>query len=198
MRRLGVMLLAVALFTSARAHASAQVERVSVGGYLRVMTRPDLQGGDGRLGHWNLYGRLLNEGPWAALDLRVDLLQATGPDAPWSAAHFKLEGGALRWAEGSDGSLAGFRLTQLYVETGNVVLSRVTWRVGSLEHYFGDLGLYDMRPTQVLNDTLGASAAYRGGGSIASHAASSSLPVGPGPNAAVWMAGAYENSGYDV
>lgn len=161
MRCSGVMLLAVALFTSARAQASAQVERVSVGGYLRVMTRPDFQGGDGRLGHWNLYGRLLNEGPWAALDLRVDLLQATSPDAPWSAAHLKLEGGALRWADPSDGSLAGFRLTQLYVETGNVALDHVTWRVGSLEHYFGDLGLYDLRPSQVLNDTLGASASYR-------------------------------------
>ena len=43
----------------------------SVGGYMRVMTRPDFQGGDGRLGYWNLYGRLLNEGPFVALESQL-------------------------------------------------------------------------------------------------------------------------------
>jgi len=46
-----------------------------VGGYFRVMTRPDFQGGDGRLGYWNLYGRLLNEGPFVALETQLHLLR---------------------------------------------------------------------------------------------------------------------------
>ena len=54
--------------------AETQEQRVSVGGYFRLMARPDFQGGNGKLGHWNLYGRLLNEGPWAALELRLLLL----------------------------------------------------------------------------------------------------------------------------
>ena len=49
---------------------NAQAQRAHVGGYFRVMTRPDLQGGSGRLGYWNLYGRLLNEGPYATLDFK--------------------------------------------------------------------------------------------------------------------------------
>ena len=46
-----------------------------VGGYARIMARPDMQGGAGRLGYWNLYGRLLNEGPYAALDFDYDVLK---------------------------------------------------------------------------------------------------------------------------
>ena len=35
---------------------------------MRVMTRPDVQGGNGTLGYWNLYGRLLNERGYTMLD----------------------------------------------------------------------------------------------------------------------------------
>ena len=52
------LLLMGALSTQAQAGAR-------VGGYVRVMARPSLQGGAGQLGHWNLYGRLMNEGPYA-------------------------------------------------------------------------------------------------------------------------------------
>lgn len=49
----------------------------------------------------------------------------------------------------------------MYVKTGNVVLPRVVWQVGTLEYFFGDMGLYDMRPATVFYNTVGASALYR-------------------------------------
>ena len=49
---------------------SAEAAPVQVGGYMRVMTRPDVQGGNGTLGYWNLYGRLLNERGYTMLDTR--------------------------------------------------------------------------------------------------------------------------------
>ena len=60
-RRLAVTLMGLGLL-GGTASANARV-----GGYARVMARPDLQGGTGRLGYWNLYGRLLNEGPYLSL-----------------------------------------------------------------------------------------------------------------------------------
>ncbi|MFZ5482547.1 MAG: hypothetical protein ACOZNI_37640 [Myxococcota bacterium] len=127
-----------------------------VGGYLRVMTRPDFEGGDGRLGYWNLYGRLLNEGPYAALELRQDVLAPEpGSDEPWTDLHAKIEGGTIGSADAGNGSLAYLRLSQVYVQAGNIGLAGVTWRLGTLESTFGDLGLYDMRPAQVLTDAVG-------------------------------------------
>ncbi|MBM4390112.1 MAG: hypothetical protein FJ090_03235 [Deltaproteobacteria bacterium] len=133
-----------------------------VGGYLRVMTRPDFEGGDGRLGYWNLYGRLLNEGPYAALELRQSVLDPVpGSTQPWTDLHAKIEGGTVQNADSGGGSLAYLRLSQLYVQAGNVGLRDTTWRLGTLESNFGDLGLYDMRPAQVLFDTVGAQARYQ-------------------------------------
>lgn len=144
------------LLLASLAHAA------EVGGYLRVMTRPDLEGGDGRLGYWNLYGRLLNEGPYAALELRQDILdQKPGTLQPWTAVHAKIEGGTVANADAGGGSLAWMKLSQLYVQAGNIGLRDVTWRLGTLEQNYGDLGLYDMKPTILLHDTLGAQARYR-------------------------------------
>jgi len=53
------------------------------------------------------------------------------------------------------------RLSQLYVQAGNIGLRDVTWRLGTLEQNYGDLGLYDMKPTLLLGDTLGAQARYQ-------------------------------------
>ena len=61
---------------STAALAQAPDSRFSAGGYFRIMARPDFQGGNGRLGYWNLNGRLMNEGPYAALEMKLDLLQA--------------------------------------------------------------------------------------------------------------------------
>lgn len=132
---------------------------VDVGGYFRVMARPDLQGGNGRLGYWNLYGRLMNEGPYGMLDFRYDVLdREPGSEAPWTSVHARIEGGSIANADPTNGSLAAFRLSQVYVKTGNVLLRDVTWQVGTLEYFFGDLGLYDMRPATVFGRTVGISA----------------------------------------
>ena len=135
---------------------------VDIGGYFRVMARPDLQGGNGRLGYWNLYGRLLNEGPYGMVDLRYDVLAPEpGSDAPWTSVHARVEGGSIANADPGNGSLSLFRLSQVYVKSGNVLLNDVTWQLGTLEYFFGDLGLYDIRPATLFFQTVGLSALYR-------------------------------------
>ncbi len=151
-----------ALLFSATAFGQANSDRVSAGGYYRIMARPDFQGGYGRLGFWNLTGRLLNEGPYAALELKLDMLQAPpGSSATWASIHAKIEGGTVANADFNNGSLAFFRLGQLYAQAGNIFLDKVTWRLGTLEYYFGDLGLYDRKPATLFSDTIGLSATYR-------------------------------------
>lgn len=141
--------------------APAAAGRADVAGYVRVGTRPDFQGGGGTLGYWNLYGRLLNERPYAALELKYDVLERTAASQnPWTSVHMRIEGGAVSRATAEGGSLAGLQMSQLYVRAGNVLLPNVTWQVGTLHQYFGDLGLYDMRPAQIFFETVGASARY--------------------------------------
>jgi len=135
----------------------------SVGGYFRLMTRPDFQGGDGKLGYWNLYGRLMNEGPYVALHSQLELLeQRPGEDDVWARVHARVEGGTVAGADTGGGSLSQMRLSQLYTEVGNILLPEVIFRVGTLESWMGDLGLYDWRPTSLLGDTVGLSAALHG------------------------------------
>ncbi|MDP6932015.1 MAG: hypothetical protein QGG40_03825 [Myxococcota bacterium] len=139
--------------------AAAETE---VGGYFRVMTRPDFQGGNGALGYWNLYGRLLNEGPYAAVEMKVDLLEPHPTShAAWTRVHARIEGDSIGNADPDDGQLSELRLSQVYALAGNVGLQNVTWRMGTLETYFGDLGLYDMRPTTLFEDTVGASGRWQ-------------------------------------
>lgn len=157
---LRLTLLLFALVSSV-SFADAPKDRFSGGGYFRIMTRPDLQGGDGRLGFWNLYGRLLNEGPYAALELRLDVLQnAPGRNDVWAAVHGKIEGGSVSTADMLNGNLGQYRVSQLYVRSGNLLLKNVTWQLGTLDSYFGDLGLYDVKPAQVFFDTVGLSGRY--------------------------------------
>ena len=118
---------------------------VQLGGYVRMMTRPDLQGGAGKLGHWNLYGRLLNETPYGALDLHYDLVEKTQAKRPWAVLHFRTEGPLF-----GPESVSDWNITQIHVTSGNLTGSGHTWKIGSLEEYFGDLSLYDMRPGQIL------------------------------------------------
>jgi hypothetical protein len=152
------------LCTQTEVSADTKEDRFQAAGYFRVMARPDLQGGDSRLGFWNLYGRLLNEGPWATLELRLSLLKEDPTTKEvWSRVHAKIEGGSVTTVDSGDGGLQNFRLTQLYVQAGNILLEDVTWQLGTLESYFGDLGLYDFRPTTIFNDTVGVSGRYRKG-----------------------------------
>ena len=151
------LLLSVMLLGVPDAAAGARV-----GGYARIMARPDLQGGSGRLGYWNLYGRLLNEGPYAALDFDYDVLEPeTDGNDPWTTIHMRVEGGSVGRADPGDGRLDNFRLSQLYILAGNVLVDNVTWQVGTLEESMGDLGLYDFRPATIFFDTVGMSAQLR-------------------------------------
>ena len=59
---------------------SAHAGQADVSGYFRVAARPDLQGGAGRLGYWNLYGRLMNEGSYGMVELRYDVLERKPAD----------------------------------------------------------------------------------------------------------------------
>lgn len=140
------MIAAIALMGTAFANP------IQLGGYVRMMTRPDLQGGSGKLGHWNLYGRLLNESPYGLLDLHYDLVEKSGDKSPWAVLHFRTEGPLF-----GPESIANWNISQVHVTSGNLTGSGHTWKIGSLEEYFGDLSLYDMRPGQIFNDTVGAS-----------------------------------------
>ena len=133
---------------------------VQVGGYMRVMTRPDLQGGSGTLGYWNLYGRLLNERGYTMLDARIKLQDRKSLDDPWSSVHFRVEGGSIANTDSGNGNLSNFRLSQAYLLSGDNHIQNVVWQIGTLESYFGDLGLYDMRPATVFLDTVGISGRY--------------------------------------
>ncbi len=147
------------LLLPALARAEAPQQRVGVAGYFRIMARPDFQGGFGKLGYWNLYGRLLNEGPWAGLEVQVKMLEAApGTTDPWASVHLRVEGGAARGAEATNGSLAEFVLAQAFVQAGNLGLRDVTWTMGTLWTWLGDLGLYDARPGTLFFNTLGVSA----------------------------------------
>lgn len=159
--RSGLLFVLFTLLAAASAHAEAERDRFSAGGYFRVMTRPDLQGGDGKLGYWNLYGRLLNEGPWANLEMRYDVLRSEpGRNTPWASVQARIEGGSIANTDVANGSLMSFRLGQLYVKAGNILFDRVTWQIGTLETYFGELSLYDMKPAQILDQMVGLSARY--------------------------------------
>lgn len=149
----------VALLCSAAALAEAPRDRFRSGGYFRIMARPDFQGGFSQLGYSRYYGRLLNEGPWGALELSLDVLQnAPGKADPWATVHTKLEGGSFHATDQGQGALSNFRITQLYVKAGNVLLEDVVWQLGTVDSYSGYLGLYDERISNIFFDTVGLSA----------------------------------------
>jgi len=151
----------IAAFAALLIAPPAQAGRADVGGYFRIAARPDLQGGDGKLGYWNLYGRLLNEGPYAAVEMKWDILERDpATRAVWTSLHAKVEGGSIMNADAGNGSLENLRLSQVYVEAGNVGLERVRWRVGTLDTWFGQLGLYDAWPARLFYETIGVSADY--------------------------------------
>jgi hypothetical protein len=155
-------LLTATCVATGPARAEPERPRATAGGYLRIMARPDFQGGDGRLGYWNLHGRLLNESPYAALEGRLDVLpEVAGRKSPWTTLHARVEGGSVGNASPDNGALSAFRLSQLFVRAGNIGLENVVWQLGTLDYFMGDLGLYDLRPGQIFFETVGLSARFR-------------------------------------
>ncbi|MBM4781582.1 MAG: hypothetical protein GQE15_28230 [Archangiaceae bacterium] len=147
---------------SAFAFAQAPDSRFSAGGYYRISARPDFQGGNGRLGFWNLHGRLMNEGTYAALEMKLDLLQAPpGTTDIWASLHARVEGGTVSTADPLNGFLNNFRMSQLYARAGNILAPNIIWQLGTQQFFFGDLGLYDFRPAQLFEDTIGISGRYQ-------------------------------------
>lgn len=158
---IGLALVVLTFLSGFALSASAEEDRFSAGGYFRIAARPDFQGGWSKLGLWNISGRLLNESQWAALEMRLMLLQAApGTQEVWTSIHAKVEGGSVKGADIFNGALNSFALTQLYVKAGNVLLKDVVWQIGTLDYYFGDLGLYDMKLAEIFYNTIGLSATY--------------------------------------
>ncbi len=149
MRRVALGMFAMVWSSAALAGAP------DLAGYFRVAGRPDFQGGDGRLGYWNLYGRLLNESSWALIDLRVPIVEENpGTDDPWTSVNARVEGGSIGASDAGNGRLGNLRLSQVYVKAGNV-LGPIEWQFGTMEWYYGDLGLYDVRPASLFNESVG-------------------------------------------
>lgn len=152
----------LSLLLASVAGADAPTDRFGAAGYFRIMTRPDFEGGSGRLGYWWLYGRLLNEGPYGELNLRMNVLQnRPGTNDVWAIVHTRIAGTSFQAADANNGFFGDFKATQLYVQVGNVLFNNVTWQIGTLEDYWGDLHIYDLRPSNVLYDTVGLSGTYR-------------------------------------
>jgi len=134
-----------------------------IAGYMRISTRPDFQGGDGKLGYWNLYGRLLNERSWVAVETRLNLLeQAPNTQQNWASIHARVEGGSILNADAGGGGLGNMYLSQLYALVGNPSLNGLEWQLGTLQHWTGDLGLYDIRPDSLFDETIGGAVRFRG------------------------------------
>lgn len=160
---MGRLLVCLLALTSSTALAQADQSRVSLAGYFRFAGRPDFQGGNGRLGFWNLYGRLMNEGAFLQFDLKVDLLQAApGTDEVWADVVAQIQGNSVPGGDLYNGALSQFAVTQVFARAGNVLFKNVTWQLGTLRYWPGDLGLYDVRPATIFEDTMGLSAYYRG------------------------------------
>lgn len=163
-RASGALLMGLVLTLAAtEARADAESDRVSAWGYFRISTRPDFQGGNGTLGYWNLYGRLLNENQYAELNLSLAALQSQpGTNDPWANVAVRLACTSYGQTDPGNGSFVNCRIAHFYVLAGNVLLNKVTWRLGTQEYYHGDLGLYDFRPTNLFTDMIGVSADYHG------------------------------------
>lgn len=156
-------MISLAVFAGLVFTPNAYATDAEVGGYMRISTRPDFQGGDGKLGYWNLHGRLLNETTWAAIETRISLLdEIPDTDRDWAAIHARVEGGSVLNGDSNAGVLSSMRLSQLYALIGNPTRKGLEWQVGTLQHWTGDLGLYDMRPDSLFEESVGGAVHYRG------------------------------------
>jgi hypothetical protein len=148
--RIAVLLL----LASSTAFAEASKSRFDLTGYTRIMSRPDLGGGDGKLGYGTLHGRLMNEGPWTALELRVGLLDGNS-DQQHTDLHLKIEGDGWLGGEASGGGLTRYRVTELYLRGRGIGPPGLTYKLGSMNTWFGDIGLMDRRVARLFDGAVG-------------------------------------------
>lgn len=170
-RTLQLALALVCAGVSLQARADATTDRLSVGGYFRLQGLTDFQGGNGRLGLGSygcglggpcLYGRLLNEGPDAILLLRLSLLgNDKTSDEPWAAISARIEGESFLGTDAGNGGLSNYIVSIFALEAGNILLDKVTWKIGVLWYEPGDLGLYDLFLDDLFYGVVGASAFYK-------------------------------------
>jgi hypothetical protein len=170
-RTLHALALLACLTAATRARADADEDRLTVGGYFRLQAFTDFQGGNGELGQNPfgcgfggpcIYGRLMNEGPYGILEMRYLMLGSDKtPDAPWAAIYLRGEGDSFLGTDAGNGSLANYAITKFGVETGNLLLRNVTWRVGILWYEPNNMGLYDMFVDDLFYGVVGVSASYK-------------------------------------
>jgi hypothetical protein len=169
-RTTSLALALLCLGVATRAAADSTTDRVSIGGYLRLQGLTDFQGGNGRLGLDDygcgsggpcLYGRLLNEGPYGILLLRLNLLGDPSSSDPWASIVSRIEGNSYLGTDSGNGGLSNYNITIIALEAGNILLNNVTWRVGVLWYEPGDLGLYDLFPDDLFYGVVGLSGFYK-------------------------------------
>ncbi|MHB8416920.1 MAG: hypothetical protein ACYDCL_02520 [Myxococcales bacterium] len=164
-------LLLGALATAGVARADAPDDRFSIGGYFRLQALTDFQGGNGRLGVNQtgcgyggpcIYGRLLNEGPYAIVQSRLSLIGTDNNSSdPWAAVTMRIEGSSFLGTDAGKGSLSDYAITNFGVDAGNILLPNVTWRLGVLWYEPNDLDLYDMFIDDLFYGVAGVSAHYQ-------------------------------------
>jgi len=164
-------LLVAALGAASLARADALDDRFSIGGYFRLQALTDFQGGNGRLGLNDtgcgmggpcIYGRLLNEGPYAIVESKLNLLGSEQSSLdPWAAVTMRIEGSSFLGTDAGKGSLANYAITNFGVNAGNILLQNVTWRMGILWNEPNDLDLYDMFIDDLFYGVAGVSARWK-------------------------------------
>jgi hypothetical protein len=169
-RTISAALLGLFVGIAGDALADSTTDRFSVGGYLRLQALTDFQGGNGRLGLSSygcglggpcLYGRLLNEGPYGILLLRLNLLGNPSSRDPWASIVARIEGESYLGTDAGNGGLGNYALTIMAIEAGNILIDNVTWRIGTLWYEPGDLGLYDLFPDDLFYGVVGVSGFYQ-------------------------------------
>ncbi len=161
-RTLQSALFVAALGAAGLARADALDDRVSIGGYFRLQALSDFQGGNGRLGLSTIYGRLLNEGPYAIVETRLSLIGTDNNSSdPWAAVTMRVEGASFLGTDSGQGSLANYAITNFGVNAGNILIPNVTWRLGIIWNEPNDLDLYDMFLNDIFYGVAGISARYQ-------------------------------------
>lgn len=135
--------------------------RAFFNGYFRAMARSDFGYNSPTLGWWPLYGRLMNETPWMMAEAGFHTVMPEKKSDPRATVVMKVEGGSFRNTDAGMGSLSNYRITQMYLETENVVFRHFITQTGTLWYNMGYIGIYDMYVAQTMWETAGFRAGHR-------------------------------------